>query len=585
MTQEASVPCLTIKRLKSKKGVAGKTVKSFFALKSDAPASPQTALSIRYDAKKLHLRFYAKEKNRHPDTVYLRNNIVEAFLDAKHDHGSYYHVLVNMLGECDVEHVTPGNRAEAWNPRLNTKVRFKAGEWITDLEIPLADLGVRKIQPGLIWGANFVRTSFSGYGNFQYSSAHPMLPRFRCPELYGHLAFERCPTGGPKHDHIRPPVQPLIKVTPSRYFYRDRETPWKAKLKIGLERKDWPRHEITIRIMPAGKETAVGKCRIASITSATLLKTIHLHPPAPGKYELRAALLEKRGQRVVAADTESFYKTSSVAGASAGGDNFPLIMRGMEINRCFGRLDGVLIKEGKNALKILCHPDWFIGATAREIMRMNGFAAMEVFNLTGNTVWSEKWDYLLSHGSKVWAIASDDSHNVYSNAGKGWIVAKLRKITPRSVIRALKAGSFYLSSGPALETAFHDRASGLITVRLPANAGKHRINFIGLNGKILESVTGIRASLPVAGRRDYIRVEIVDLKDKNKRAWTQPFFLKKGLVYDPYRVAGSWVRGNTHTHTTCSVNDGMTSPAETAEWYWRHGYGFLAITDHDVVTR
>jgi hypothetical protein len=42
-----------------------------------------------------------------------------------------------------------------------------------------------------------------------------------------------------------------------------------------------------------------------------------------------------------------------------------------------------------------------------------------------------------------------------------------------------------------------------------------------------------------------------------------------------------FVRGNIHTHTTRS--DGDASPADVARWYGDHGYGFLALTDHNVL--
>ena len=41
------------------------------------------------------------------------------------------------------------------------------------------------------------------------------------------------------------------------------------------------------------------------------------------------------------------------------------------------------------------------------------------------------------------------------------------------------------------------------------------------------------------------------------------------------------MRGNTHSHTTAS--DGKFTVAELASWYEDHGYGFLCITDHDIV--
>jgi len=46
--------------------------------------------------------------------------------------------------------------------------------------------------------------------------------------------------------------------------------------------------------------------------------------------------------------------------------------------------------------------------------------------------------------------------------------------------------------------------------------------------------------------------------------------------------ATRFVRGNLHTHTTLS--DGDATPFEVARWYQNHGYGFLAITDHNLLS-
>ncbi len=47
-------------------------------------------------------------------------------------------------------------------------------------------------------------------------------------------------------------------------------------------------------------------------------------------------------------------------------------------------------------------------------------------------------------------------------------------------------------------------------------------------------------------------------------------------------AARHFVQGNLHTHTTAS--DGDSSPVEVARWYRDHGYGFVALTDHEVLT-
>ncbi|MDE3076451.1 MAG: PHP domain-containing protein [Chloroflexota bacterium] len=43
-----------------------------------------------------------------------------------------------------------------------------------------------------------------------------------------------------------------------------------------------------------------------------------------------------------------------------------------------------------------------------------------------------------------------------------------------------------------------------------------------------------------------------------------------------------WFKGNTHAHTTNS--DGDASPDAVVAWYEEHGYHFLALSDHNVLT-
>jgi hypothetical protein len=50
---------------------------------------------------------------------------------------------------------------------------------------------------------------------------------------------------------------------------------------------------------------------------------------------------------------------------------------------------------------------------------------------------------------------------------------------------------------------------------------------------------------------------------------------------NPFRVEGSWYKGNLHTHTT--VSDGSLSPQETIQIYAEGDYDFLALTDHNAV--
>lgn len=50
----------------------------------------------------------------------------------------------------------------------------------------------------------------------------------------------------------------------------------------------------------------------------------------------------------------------------------------------------------------------------------------------------------------------------------------------------------------------------------------------------------------------------------------------------PFSLPGRWFKGNLHTHTTQS--DGLLSPEQAIAWYREHGYDFISITDHWVLT-
>ena len=41
----------------------------------------------------------------------------------------------------------------------------------------------------------------------------------------------------------------------------------------------------------------------------------------------------------------------------------------------------------------------------------------------------------------------------------------------------------------------------------------------------------------------------------------------------------NWYKGNLHTHTTKS--DGDADPEIVVEWYKKHGYDFLVLSDHN----
>lgn len=52
--------------------------------------------------------------------------------------------------------------------------------------------------------------------------------------------------------------------------------------------------------------------------------------------------------------------------------------------------------------------------------------------------------------------------------------------------------------------------------------------------------------------------------------------------YQGFTGAGSWYKGNLHSHTT--ISDGKLSPEQSVALYQKNGYSFLALSEHDRFT-
>src|ERR1051325_8912578 len=58
--------------------------------------------------------------------------------------------------------------------------------------------------------------------------------------------------------------------------------------------------------------------------------------------------------------------------------------------------------------------------------------------------------------------------------------------------------------------------------------------------------------------------------------------IEAGVLRSRPPARGHWYKGNTHPHTLNS--DGDSSPDDVVKWYRGHGYQFLVLTDHNVLT-
>jgi hypothetical protein len=55
------------------------------------------------------------------------------------------------------------------------------------------------------------------------------------------------------------------------------------------------------------------------------------------------------------------------------------------------------------------------------------------------------------------------------------------------------------------------------------------------------------------------------------------------ILASPFARSGRWFKGQLHVHST--VSDGGLSPESVLNWYRNQGYHFVALTDHDMLSK
>ena len=118
----------------------------------------------------------------------------------------------------------------------------------------------------------------------------------------------------------------------------------------------------------------------------------------------------------------------------------------------------------KGAYIMLNHPHWSM-LNSSEVEDENPFDAVEVIN--HGTQWLENtgdgsvfWSEMLYRGCKLWGGGGDDNHNhsdldsMYSDSFGGFTVVKASDRSPQAIMKAMKEGSFYTSTGPSIYDFF-----------------------------------------------------------------------------------------------------------------------------------
>jgi hypothetical protein len=195
-------------------------------------------------------------------------------------------------------------------------------------------------------------------------------------------------------------------------------------------------------------------------------------------------------------------------------------------------------------LPYLAHTYWS-GLRTEQWDGCEGLLGLEVWNSgceleIGRGDASIHWDEALERGASLQGLATDDSHHPGYDSGFAWTMVRAAERSQEAVLAALRAGSFYASTGPIIESVEVDgnavvvRSSPAQNVTLVssrhrgarANAG--RLGYP--NGStILERdaaglITACRLDKPPLA--PFGRVVVSDTRAC--RAWTNPLWTAAG---------------------------------------------------------
>ncbi len=238
-------------------------------------------------------------------------------------------------------------------------------------------------------------------------------------------------------------------------------------------------------------------------------------------------------------------------------------------------------RTGREVMVHVNHPNYKWGVTAEDLAAVTGERFFEVWNGVdgdndpgdaSHAGVDEIWDIantlrIARYGAApLYGLATDDSHNHHGNKqhsppGRAWIMVRSRHLTPESIVRAIRAGDFYATTGVALEDAAFDKQSRTLRLRIEARAGETYVTrFIGTRrgaslkgklrgaetalettldyrnaagpaiGEVLAEVAGTAPSYTMKGDELYLRAvvassgrpEVPSAEFPYKRAWTQP---------------------------------------------------------------
>ncbi|MGI9474458.1 MAG: hypothetical protein ACR2NZ_23170, partial [Rubripirellula sp.] len=216
---------------------------------------------------------------------------------------------------------------------------------------------------------------------------------------------------------------------------------------------------------------------------------------------------------------------------------------------------------GREVLPHLNHPNFGYAVTAEDLAAVISERFYEVYN--GHPGVNQLGDDTHPSVERIWdlvnairrtslnvppmmGIATDDSHEYHgkpgSRPGRGWVMVRSRYLTPEHLIRAMKRGDFYASSGVTFKELTFDRDQKKLSLTIqPQDGVTYQTEFIATLKR--DTATGeervgvcvgrsdeLSPSYTLQGNELYVRAVVTcslphpdpSFKDQKQQAWTQP---------------------------------------------------------------
>lgn len=172
----------------------------------------------------------------------------------------------------------------------------------------------------------------------------------------------------------------------------------------------------------------------------------------------------------------------------------------------------------------ICHPSWS-GLTVEEAYQIDCAHAVEIYN-HGSKIEVERgedipfWENMLNSGHHLSGYATDDAHRMTHDCFGGWIHVKAASLDPELLLKALKAGHYYSSQGPQINSMDFDGDELTVTCS-PVDS----ISLQGL-GQKNDRIHGkglVEATFDISQfKASHLRLTLRDAD--GKRAWSNPIW-------------------------------------------------------------